>query len=305
MNWFKRKEKAEQKEVAIVATAAGHEVGKKQYPKEVMEIHHEFSIAGEALLQEALCVLKKAETVSFDKAKRLLSLGFQQAQEAKEGAQLMKQIEVSRETADLVKYYQIQYPNNKFITEAQVKAICDKWNLVCGETSRYKGFVPEKNLKQIESFKLKKKELESIIVTGARTYAISRLSNQPVEDFCIEDAEIRKVRSYYHIFKKGSKEDSTHAFQSSDGIDFYAKDTHDIFGLNHIGDIRFRIGGKGLLICAPLKDMDTTDLRLVDGYRLQHIPDPVILQQVKGGYLIITAWGDEASDENVVNQGMN
>lgn len=36
-----------------------------------------------------------------------------------------------------------------------------------------------------------------------------------------------------------------------------------------------------------------------------NVPDPVVLQQVKGGYLIITAWGDEASDENVVNQLFN
>jgi len=35
------------------------------------------------------------------------------------------------------------------------------------------------------------------------------------------------------------------------------------------------------------------------------LADPVVLQPVKGGYLIITAWGDEASDELVVNQKFN
>lgn len=62
-----------------------------------------------------------------------------------------------------------------------------------------------------------------------------------------------------------------------------------------------------LQICAPVKDMDLTGLELVEGYKLQkqHIPDPVVLQPVKGGYLILTAWGDEASDELVVNQQFN
>lgn len=34
-------------------------------------------------------------------------------------------------------------------------------------------------------------------------------------------------------------------------------------------------------------------------------PDPVVLKPIKGGYLILTAWGDEASDELVVNQKFN
>lgn len=50
--------------------------------------------------------------------------------------------------------------------------------------------------------------------------------------------------------------------------------------------------------------MDITGLELKEGYKLtkKHIPDPVVLQPIKNGYLIITAWGDEASDELVVNQ---
>lgn len=42
------------------------------------------------------------------------------------------------------------------------------------------------------------------------------------------------------------------------------------------------------------------------GYKLEkHIPDPVVLRHEHGGYLIVTAWGDEESDENVVNESFN
>lgn len=62
-----------------------------------------------------------------------------------------------------------------------------------------------------------------------------------------------------------------------------------------------------LQICAPIKYMDIKGLELTEGYKLEKkfIPDPVVLQPVKGGYLILTAWGDEASDPLVVNQNFN
>lgn len=57
-----------------------------------------------------------------------------------------------------------------------------------------------------------------------------------------------------------------------------------------------------LKICAPIKDMDVTDHKLVDGWKLE-VPDPIVLAQksFKGikGYYIVTAWGDEANDEEV------
>jgi len=63
-----------------------------------------------------------------------------------------------------------------------------------------------------------------------------------------------------------------------------------------------------LEICAPLKDMELREgTKVIDGYRLSH-PDPVVLLPIQSpywGYLILTAWGDEASDELIVNQKMN
>jgi hypothetical protein len=57
-------------------------------------------------------------------------------------------------------------------------------------------------------------------------------------------------------------------------------------------------------ICAPIKDMDTSGMRLINN-KLVYIPDPVVLFPVELGYIIVTAWGDEASDENVVNADLN
>lgn len=65
-----------------------------------------------------------------------------------------------------------------------------------------------------------------------------------------------------------------------------------------------------LEIAAPRKDFNMTDMEVRD-FKIQkiEIPDPVVLCPVlhKGTkhYLIVTAWGPEASDDLVVNQKMN
>lgn len=50
-------------------------------------------------------------------------------------------------------------------------------------------------------------------------------------------------------------------------------------------------------ICATIKDFDTTLLKIKDGYKLGAIKDPVVLQPVRGGYLIVSKWGIEAEDK--------
>lgn len=62
--------------------------------------------------------------------------------------------------------------------------------------------------------------------------------------------------------------------------------------------------GVDFWICAPVKDIDTEGLTQV-GHTLVNVDDPIVLHPVEGGFLIVAAWGPEASDENVVNEKMN
>ncbi len=57
-------------------------------------------------------------------------------------------------------------------------------------------------------------------------------------------------------------------------------------------------------ICAPISDMNMEGAQ-IKGHKIMDIPDPVVLYPVREGYLIISAWGPEASDESVVNHKMN
>ena len=110
--------------------------------------------------------------------------------------------------------------------------------------------------------------------------------------------------NYYHMYEnENSIKFSNRAFQSDDGIDWYSDDFNNIFGLQHLGRLRFTLEFSSTLsICAPMKHMNVPSNYKLIGYKyVKEIEDPVVLCRVRGGYLIVTAWGDEASDEIVVN----
>lgn len=255
-NLFGKKEKSVTETlVAEMPTA------KSKYPKVVDEIHNEFFTAGENILEEATCLLKELETKDLAKGKRLAALGFGKTREAVAAIETENKLATTKEIADLVMYYRINYPNNKFITEEQVKQICEKYGLVCGENTMYKGFVPENKLVLIENFKIK--------------------NNDRVYDIYSEDIGYRKVGE---LIKDGGQN---------------ARLYSSIFKKREIA--------APLKICAPLKDMEIPKTKQIVGYKIEDkpIPDPVVLQPVRGGYLIVCAWGNEASDEIVVNEQAN
>ncbi len=266
LNIFKKKEQP--KVLVIKDNTTLSKTLSNLYPKEVLEIHNEFETAADKLLMEANSIIDLAATKDVIKVGRLEKLGFKQAAQVTELKPIIKQAALSKEQLELLQYYSFNYPNNKFITEEQVKTICHKYNLVCGDVSRFTGFVPEKNLKQTESFKLKNQD--SLI-----------------------------IYEYYYGSSWGLVSDWMKKFPEHN-LDYFIRHKGDT---NKLREIEI-----SLQICAPIKDMDISGLELKEGYKLEkkiEIPDPVVLQPVKGGYLILTAWGDEASDPLVVNQQFN
>lgn len=253
------------------------------YPAQVLEIHNEFQTAADKLLVEAKEIVQKAATINKQKTSRLERLGFKRAKEVVETAAIIRDEKAAKENAELVSYFSMRYPNNKFITEYQVREICHKYNLVCGEVGKFKGFVPEKNLKEIEAFSLKKEDVvyERDSWGSALDWSVETM--REVMERETARSTRNSVLNYFSPTPAFSISRSSRTTQIQEGTPV------------------------GLKICAPVKDMDTDGYRVVDGYMLEkiHVPDPVVLQPVKGGYLILTAWGDEASDENVVNQKFN
>lgn len=271
-NLFNKKTKAEKKEIS------------SNYPAIIDEIHNQFFTAGDNILEEAKSLLSKLETEDIAKGKRLAALGFGKTREAVAAVETETKLATTKEIAELVVYYKVNYPNNKFITEEQVKAICEKYGLVCGETSAYKGFVPERKIQDIERFSLLDKDTNYGVVVDGNGNVIKYLDKEAFNTLWTND-------NLFH--KKGFYTSSDRTFEKRNNLQFLPRFSRVEF--NQIG----------MKICAPLKDMEVKPNQRVVGHKIKDIPDPVVLQPVRGGYLIVCAWGDEASDEIVVNNQMN
>lgn len=248
-------------------------IAEKPTPEEIKalvdQIHDEFNTAGDKLLVEAKDLLKSLSEKNLEKGQLLASLGFNATPQAKEAAQDLVKKKEAEELAALIVDYHFKYPNNKFITEEKVQEICEKYNLVCGNVGLYKGFVPAKNLKEIADFKLKQEDEVYVRnqpgLFGFNTYILSRKEMEEYASNGLKDRTMTEI-----------------ALQGS-------------------------IQRVGFEICAPIADMDTTG-KVQQGHRLVDAPkawDPVVLQPLMRGALIVTAWGDEASDPIVVNEKMN
>lgn len=251
--------------------------------KEVIEqIHNEFNCAGEELLKEAKEILANSN-FSSEKTNTLRSLGFKNVPEVVEIEQKERKKNLADKTVRLINHYMLKYPNQKFITEDMVAEICKKYNLVCGDVSLFKGFVPLKNLKDIESFKINNEDLPEFYVKNFGSASPWVSTDLTESDF---------QEGYYSYLTRHSSHYCEHALL----VNTYPNSTQICHANKDLNVLK---------ICAPIKDMNTEGMQL-NGYQLQkHIPDPVVLQPVKGGYLILTAWGDEASDPIVVNERNN
>lgn len=238
----------------------------------VEQIHNEFFSASELIIKEANQIINSISKASNEKGIRLEKLGFTAAPETIEVQKKIRAEAIAQKARENAVYFSQTYPHYKYIDEAAIERVCEKYNLVFGEVSMYKGFVPEKNLQEIENFKIKEEdEFNGIFVR-------SSFSSAP---YWVEYTKIRdeNIDSDGHV-----------SFNRS-------------IGTRTIKDSQKIKTNKTLYICAPIKDMETHGSRVV-GHKIY--PDPIVLRMVRGGgYLIMTAWGDEASDPEVSNPKMN
>ena len=108
-------------------------------------------------------------------------------------------------------------------------------------------------------------------------------------------------------FKLPKEQDQAYVYQQSSWSENFGYiDIDRYLSLSNAEKERARpIGKQDLLICAPQDDFDMKNHEVKDNKLVKKVPDPVVLCPVRLGYLIITAWGDEASDPLVLNEKNN
>jgi hypothetical protein len=220
----------------------------------------------EELENESLFLHKNHNIKDFkDKADFLSSIGFTNSIATKIYSAISENSRVIQEYK--TKYFGVY----KFILKPQLERVCEKYNLYVRDTEFFLGDIPEKNIKDIMNFKI-----------------------------CIDDLPIgeeykrRLIEQFIgspHIMMFERKSPMIK-------IQDFAK--FQLSGLIEIASIKSLFSDK-----AFEKSNDRIIGELEIEPKNQVDLDPIVLCRTKHGYLIITAWGDEANDELVLNETLN
>lgn len=232
------------------------------------EIHDDFNNESKALLSQAT----EDELIKAKRLKQLYAIDCCQTADFIECHDASEAIRM-REAA---KYYQDKYPAYKFISHDQTELLCKKYGLLLSETENFIGIIPQSNLDEITSVKLSCEDYVSIVSNEGHRYNIG-------------------------MFKEAYGEQKLKEVVDADGKQVhigYIKGEHREYGLYaSLAPLRFCIAAIPSLF--NLKDkLVLSDYIIIDR-------DPIVFCRVNHGYLIITAWGDEASIPEIVNEKMN
>jgi len=240
----------------------------------VEEVHREFNSAGSLVLQAATSTisdLKCSHAEITEKSKRLEALGFTSSKEVTRAFQLNRKLSFYEKQRTALEFFSRTYPQYKFITADAVKDICDKYGLVLGTVSDFIGEIPEKNLKEMEAFKINPED---------ECYALEMKTSM---GRTIIDSKLITYKDFISCEKQYRG--------------------HGGYGVRWVEKV-IKVSRE---IVAPVKYFNM-ERKAVKGHQIID-DDPIVLHPVcyngEKYYLVETAWGPEASDETVVNQRMN
>jgi len=274
----------------------------------VAEIHNEFDTAEDRLLQQADNLLAElnipTETSIEVKADKLQRLGFinseivVQAKELKYSRDKQQNVLVKTvEQAEIIRYYKQNYPFHKFLTENEMERICEKYNLIFAPVQNYTKDVPEKNLNEIENATLLKSADKP---TDKTTLKITRFW-----DSCPK--QIRAILSKEVDYSKyGGSERESDIMDLVKELGYTGEYTGYIFNKAEVK----KTSKSGLFICAPMSHFNLHGLSKKGKYgylniTTKEIKDPIVFRYVRGGVQVLSKWGLEGEDKDLVNEKMN
>lgn len=291
----------------------------------IAEIHEAFDSAQDRLLLQAKEMLIQVPEVSRTEevAYRLESLGFTQTPTAKKGKELKESREVAKnqivktkEEAELINYYKSNYPFLKFLTEDELDRICDKYKLIHAPVGNYLQDVPEKNLREIENAqKLRDMDILEVSYRFGHNHFTTKddvskfLSALGKKEPVFTEAELKALCVKYYgrdvSYWTGINSDSfsnTLFFAISESIPGLKVGSYfNTYGV---------VDKSGLFIAAPPSHFDLKGLekKSKNGFFnvfKTEVKDPIVFRYCRGGVQVLSKWGLEASDPDLVVEKLN
>ncbi len=182
------------------------------------------------------------------------------------------------ENGELCQYYAQHYPHAKFLLESQLMLICEDFNLYVRPTRFFMGNIPEKNVRDLMNFRFYLKDLEGII----------EVANVPIDESALRNLNAITWQKLEDLRTSREIQVFNLPLFTSRYISIAA--VKELFNERAFGE---HFGNARLPKTAELPPKAQVD------------SDPLVLLKVRGGYLVITAWGPEANHELAINPKMN
>lgn len=233
---------------------------------------------------------------------KLKDLGFNNLSTFKETEDTnVKELE---EINDVMNEYAVLYPNHKFILQQDIHKVCEKYGLVLTSPDRFTGAIPEKNQRDIIDFEHKHDDEMFFLDKDAASNILTTASKVVKETRSSDRSSYRIPNTFSHMVSIAVK-----------NYDRKINSRASELLLNHppVGDFHFKVRSGIFLASTPdLVNMEncvvrnnTVTLDIEKYTPTKTVPDPIVFAKVPKGAIIITAWGEEASDPLVVNQNNN
>lgn len=300
----------------------------------VEDIHTEFTEAEELLMNEVNEILTKAGREEYKKlVKAINKVGFINSANSLEFTTSF--LANAEAKANQIKAYKLSYPGHKFITEQKCVEICKKYNLVMASAPRFTERIPIKNMHEIAEFKYDKATMREVVdfawVTGNNK---SLRLEEMTEDHIVN--ALRRVRQTVYQIQHGSRFGVSGLKHGEEErllrVVYYMereldrREVPEIFredssieSANIKNKSLAKTLGQEFWVCGDETQFDLSDAYIDENNRaftlssntkeLRQIEaivkDPIVLAPVKFGWIIVTAWGDEASDPEVHEPQLN
>lgn len=309
----------------------------------VQEIHSSFTNAEADLLAEAKEILESADNEEKrERADQLARMGFTNAKPVEKMSK--ENQERAKTLLHLKSRYDRIAPQYKFLTERKLIEICEKYGIVVGSAERYTGDIPEENQEDLFNFKVLDKSFLEIADDDYRDARHNPRNGAPVHPKEMSTGHIfntiklyqRKLAGDHHRGQYMSRSDVSNfpvaAFRAMITELTLRGDTSTVNDLKESYHFTPLSNSQVEELFTPYKTTYFYVAADVDSFNTQGVTlennmlveqnnnkeleesikdslfreyDPIVLAKVQGGYLVVTAWGDEADDPDVIEPTRN
>jgi len=219
----------------------------------------------------------------YQRSKELRSIGFASAGQNGNYNKLETEMKVEETEINLVKYYRKTYGAFKFVLAKDFNDICNKHRFTFIKIADYTGFVSDETISKIKKIpRIKKSDLRCFAVKEGRGENKDKFVAPNFDISIVSDSDIEYLkRNYNYKYLCNIFSEYGEHVTGEDGGAFGEKEycNHSAYSQLHYIDYE----KEGLQICGRSRPENYGEI-----YLNQDIPMPIIFQQVRGGYVIVS-----------------